>query len=139
MFSVSHDLNGGPRDQAIIYLDGAVPGGPEGTNFLSSERNFLDEVRESDFGNAVGYVHVATLPAGRHSFTNTAATVDDTSNGADPTPADNSDDAVVALTGYNVDLQLAIKGSDMKKVSIQAQLGGNSSVSVVTKSTDNSR
>lgn len=69
VFSVSHDLNGGPRDQAIIYLDGAVPGGPEGTNFLSSERNFLDEVRESDFGNAVGYVHVATLPAGRHSFT----------------------------------------------------------------------
>lgn len=69
VFSLSHDLNGGPRDQAVIYLDGAVPGGPEGTNFLSSERNFLDEVRESDFGNAVGYVHVVTLPVGRHAFT----------------------------------------------------------------------
>ena len=46
------------------------------------------------------------VAAGRHSFTNTAATVDDTSNGADPTPADNSDDAVVALTGYNVDLSV---------------------------------
>lgn len=32
--------------------------------------------------------------------------MDDTSNGADPTPADNSDDAVVALTGYNVDLSV---------------------------------
>jgi hypothetical protein len=70
VFSVSHDLNGGPRDQAVIYLDGGAPGGPEGTNFLSSERSFLDEVRDSDFSNAVGYVHAVTLPAGRHSFTN---------------------------------------------------------------------
>jgi hypothetical protein len=38
-------------------------------------------------------------------------------------------------TAYNVALDLALKGSDLKKVSLQAQLGGNSSVSVVTNPT----
>ncbi|MEO8757159.1 MAG: hypothetical protein ABI398_05325 [Devosia sp.] len=38
-------------------------------------------------------------------------------------------------TAYNVALDLALKGSDLKKVSLQAQLGDNSSVSVVTNPT----
>lgn len=38
-------------------------------------------------------------------------------------------------TAYNVDLDLALKGSDIKKVSLQAQLGGEGSVSVVTNPT----
>ena len=38
-------------------------------------------------------------------------------------------------TAYNVALDLALKGSDLKKVSLQAQLGGNSQVSVVTNPT----
>ena len=56
----------------------------------------------------ITYSATVTSPvaAGRHSFTNTVATVDDASNGADPTPADNSDDAIVALTGYNPDLSV---------------------------------
>ena len=69
VFSVAHDLSGGPRDHLVVFIDGGQLGGPEGTSFQSSERNFLDEVRESDFDSAVGYVHVVTLPAGRHSFT----------------------------------------------------------------------
>ena len=38
-------------------------------------------------------------------------------------------------TAYNVALDLALKGSDLKKVSLQAQLGDNSSVSVATNPT----
>ncbi len=42
-------------------------------------------------------------------------------------------------TAYNVDLDLALKGSDLKKVSLQAQLGGNGSVSVVTNPAQDGR
>jgi len=42
-------------------------------------------------------------------------------------------------TAYNVDLDLALKGSDLKKVSLQAQLNGNSSVSVATNPTPEGR
>ncbi len=38
-------------------------------------------------------------------------------------------------TAYNVALDLALKGSDLKKVSLQAQLGGNAEVSVATNPT----
>ena len=38
-------------------------------------------------------------------------------------------------TAYNVNLDLALKGSDIKKVGLQAQLGGTSSLSVVTNPT----
>lgn len=38
-------------------------------------------------------------------------------------------------TAYNVNLNLALKGSDIKKVSLQTQLGGTSSLSVVTNPT----
>ena len=38
-------------------------------------------------------------------------------------------------TAYNVDLDMALKGSDLKKVSLQAQINGNSEVSVVTNPT----
>ena len=42
-------------------------------------------------------------------------------------------------TAYNVALDLALKGSDLKKVSLQAQLGGNSSLSVATNPTPEGR
>ncbi len=42
-------------------------------------------------------------------------------------------------TAYNVALDLALKGSDLKKVSLQAQLGGASSLSVVTNPTPDGR
>jgi len=42
-------------------------------------------------------------------------------------------------TAYNVDLDLALKGSDIMKASLQAQLGGNGSVSVVTNPTPDGR
>lgn len=42
-------------------------------------------------------------------------------------------------TAYNVALDLALKGSDLKRVSLQAQLNGNSSVSVATNPTPEGR
>ena len=42
-------------------------------------------------------------------------------------------------TAYNVNLNLALKGTDMKKVSLQAQLPNNASLSVVTNPTDSGR
>ncbi|HEX4297827.1 MAG TPA: hypothetical protein VHZ56_07375, partial [Devosia sp.] len=42
-------------------------------------------------------------------------------------------------TAYNVALDLALKGSDLKKVSLQTQLGGNSSLSVATNPTSDGR
>ncbi|MBN9304416.1 MAG: hypothetical protein BGO82_18750 [Devosia sp. 67-54] len=44
-----------------------------------------------------------------------------------------------ATTAYNMSLNLALKGSDLKKVSLQAQLTGNSTVSVVTNPTPEGR
>jgi hypothetical protein len=44
-----------------------------------------------------------------------------------------------ATTAYNMSLDLALKGSDLKKVSLQAQLTGNSTVSVVTNPTPEGR
>jgi hypothetical protein len=42
-------------------------------------------------------------------------------------------------TAYNVALNLALKGSDLKKVSLQAQLNDNSSVSIATNPTPEGR
>ncbi|MBX7070935.1 MAG: DUF11 domain-containing protein [Microthrixaceae bacterium] len=56
----------------------------------------------------ITYSVTVTSPvaAGRHSFTNTSATVDDVTNGADPTPGDNSSTRVVTLVGYAPDLSV---------------------------------
>ena len=42
-------------------------------------------------------------------------------------------------TAFNVDLDLALKGSDLRKVSMQAQLGNDKSVSITTNPTDQGR
>jgi hypothetical protein len=42
-------------------------------------------------------------------------------------------------TAYNLSLDLALKGTDLKKVSLQTQLGGTSSISVATNPTPDGR
>ncbi|MEO6395436.1 MAG: hypothetical protein ABIO40_05960 [Devosia sp.] len=42
-------------------------------------------------------------------------------------------------TAFNVDAELALKGTEMRKVSLQAQLGGGRSISVTTNPTDSGR
>ncbi|MGV3651837.1 MAG: hypothetical protein ACO1OK_10455, partial [Devosia sp.] len=42
-------------------------------------------------------------------------------------------------TAYNVDLDLSLRGTDLRRVGLQAQLGGNRSVSVTTNNASGSR
>ncbi|MEQ1768547.1 MAG: hypothetical protein ABL879_01795 [Devosia sp.] len=42
-------------------------------------------------------------------------------------------------TAFNVDAEMALKGSDMRKVSLQAQLGNGRSISITTNPTDSGR
>jgi hypothetical protein len=67
VFSVSHDLAGGYKNQAIVYLDGGFTSG--GAHFYSSDGAAAIVRRPSDFSDVQGFLHVVPLAPGTHRFT----------------------------------------------------------------------
>lgn len=78
VFSVTHDNNSGPNDKLMVYLDDGVPilGIGNGAMFQSSERSgsliasMFGTSTNSDFKQAQGFLMVASVAAGEHSFSN---------------------------------------------------------------------
>ncbi len=68
VFSVSHDLEGGARNNAIIYLNTNSFGTSEGI-FESSADEFLRPRKESDYVDVYGHLYAILLPAGDYAFT----------------------------------------------------------------------
>jgi len=66
-FAVTHDLGVQSGHNAIVYLDdGPISGG---WAYQSYESPLPLYTRGSDYSDAVGYLYVISLPAGRHEFT----------------------------------------------------------------------
>lgn len=70
-FSVTHDVEGGRGNNAIVYLNNPDGRGIPGLelNFESSDDRLLLGIRKSDYRNVYGYLYVISLPPGDHSFT----------------------------------------------------------------------
>ena len=66
-FAVTHDLGVQSGHNAIVYLDDGPIGG--GWAYQSYESPLPLYTRGSDYSDAVGYLYVISLPAGRHEFT----------------------------------------------------------------------